>query len=211
MKRSYFLLVTIYCLPLTVFLAGCGNGPGQPGSTGTEDTGVMLSSSIIPTYNGTNTNDVDVVQQTTCTSGKPEIFTDHSATVTITATLLNPNPQIPPGTLYIEKYTAEYRRSQDSIGAPPIESDTRFDTIAVTPPQSGTDSTTTTFTAIFVDLKRKDKYLSDVQSGAYSYGLAYLNNYTAIYTFEGQSQYGKRFTFMAQADFQIGSFDNCQY
>lgn len=209
MKKSYFLLVAVCLLLFTFLLSGCGSGPGSPGSTGTEDTGIMLDAIITPLYIGKNTNSVDVVQQT-CTSGTPETFTDHSATLTVTARLINTNPQIPPGILYVEKYTVEYRRSQDSIGAPPIETDTRYGTIVITPPQSGTGSTTTTVTVIFVDLKRKDKYLSDVQSGAYSYSSAYLNNYTATYTFEGQSQYGKRFTFMVQADFQMGSFDNCQ-
>lgn len=211
MKRSYFLLVTIYLLLFTFLLAGCGSGPGSPGSQGTEDTGVKLETTITPTYNGANTSSVDAFQDI-CSAGPPAVYekiTDHSATVTITATLLNPNPQITPGTLYIDYYTVEYRRSQDSIGAPPIESDTRYDTIVVTPPQSGTGSTTTTFTAIFVDLIRKAKYSSDTFGGAYSSSLAYLNNYTATYTFVGHNQYGKSFSFMAQVDFQIGDFDNC--
>lgn len=214
MKRNYPLF-TIYCLLLTVFLSGCGSGPGQPGSAGTEDTGVLLSTSLTPTYNGKNTSDVDAFQDicTAATATTPAVYEkiyDHQATVTITATLLNPTPQITPGTLYIDYYTVEYRRSQDSIGAPPIESDTRYDTIIITPPLSGTGSTTTTFTAIFVDLTRKAKYSSNTLSGAYSYTtLAYLNNYTATYTFVGHNQYGKSFSFMAQVDFQIGDFNNC--
>ncbi len=211
MKRNYPLF-TIYCLLLTVFLWGCGSGPGSPGSQGTEDTGVRLDATITPTYNGANTSSVDAFQDI-CSAGPPPVYekiTDHSATVTITATLLNPNPQIAPGTLYIDYYTVEYRRSQDSIGAPPIESNTRYDTIIITPPLSGTGSTTTTFTAIFVDLTRKAKYSSNTLSGAYSYTtLAYLNNYTATYTFVGHNQYGKSFSFMAQVDFQIGDFNNC--
>lgn len=210
MKRSRFLLVTIYSLLVAVFLWGCGGGPGSPGSGNTEDTGVTLEASIVPTYSGSNSYSVDVVRQI-CSAGPPPVyekFTDHGATVTITARLLNPNAQLPPGILYIEKYTVEYKRSSDSIGAPPIESDTRFNSIAIAPP-TGTGTSTVTATLIFVDLKRKDKYLTDMTSGQFTSGLAYINNYTAIYTFEGKNAYGKAFSFKAQTDFQIGSFDYC--
>lgn len=210
MKRSRFLLVTIYSLLVAVFLWGCGGGPGSPGSANTEDTGVTLEASIVPTYSGSNSYSVDVVQQI-CSAGPPPVpekFTDHGATVTITARLLNPNAQLPPGILYIEKYTVEYKRSSDSIGAPPIETDTRFNSIAIAPP-TGTGTTVVTATLIFVDLKRKDKYLSDMTSGQSTSGLDYINNYTAIYTFEGKNAYGKAFSFKAQTDFHIGSFDYC--
>lgn len=222
MKRNYiFLIFVVYCLMSTVFLWGCGSGPGSPGSTATEDTGVILDATLAPSYLGTNTYSVDVVKNPQpCVFGDPtahpptpdkfENFLDHNAILTVDATLVNPNPQITPGTLYIEKYTIEYRRSQDSIGAPPIESDTRYVTLVITPPLSGTASTTTTATLVLVDLTRKDKYLSDILTGAYAYtSSAFLNNYTATYTFEGQNQYGKRFSFIAQTNFQMGSFNYC--
>jgi hypothetical protein len=211
MKRRCYLLFTVCCLLFTVFLWGCGSGPGSPGSQGTGDTGVMLDATIIPTYKGANTSSVDAFQDI-CSAGPPpvyEVFTDHSATVTINARLLNPNTTFQPGTLYIEKYTVEFRRSADSIGAPPIQSDTRYNSIIITPP-TGTGVTTVTDTIILVDLIRKDKYATDMLSGMYtSAGSAYLNNYTATYTFYGKNQFGDSFSFTAQVDFQIGDFDNC--
>ncbi len=42
MKRVHFLLFTVCCLLSVIFLWGCGSGPGSPGSTGSEDTGVIL-------------------------------------------------------------------------------------------------------------------------------------------------------------------------
>ncbi len=210
MKKSYFLLFTVCCLLFTVFLWGCGGGgPGSPGSSGTEDTGVRISAILVPTYLDENTYSVDAFRNPDC-DGKPdtndpEPFTDHSATVIINAELLNPNATFRPGTLYIEKYTVEYRRSTDSIGTPPIESDTRYKTIIITPP-TGTGTTTVEVSSILVDLLRKEKYSSDVTSDWYSYGSAYLNNYTAVYTFEGKNEYGTKFSFKAQTDFQIGNF-----
>jgi hypothetical protein len=210
MKRKSWLFVICYLSFIVLFLWGCGSGPGSPGSQGTEDTGVILEATIVPTYNGEDTYSVDAFQQV-CSEGPPpeyEYFTDHQATVTITATLINPNTTFQPGTLYIEKYTVEFRRSADSIGAPPIQSDTRYKTIVINPP-TGTGETTVTDTVILVDLLRKDQYATDVLSGQYSYGSAYINNYTAIYTFKGKNEYGDSFSFKAQTDFQIGSFDNC--
>ena len=210
MKRSHFLMFNIYCLLFTLLLWGCGDGPGSPASKGSEDTGVMLEATIIPTYNGTDTYSVDAFQQV-CTEGPPpvyEVITDHAAKVTISSRLLNPTSTFQPGTLYIEKYTVEFRRSTDSIGAPPIESDTRYKSIIITPP-SGAGTNTLEDTLILVDLTRKDKYATDMLSGMYTSGSAYLNNYTAIYTFEGKNQFGKEFSFKAQVDFQIGNFNNC--
>jgi hypothetical protein len=209
MKRKS--IVIVFLMSVSIIASwGCGGGPGSPGSVNTEDTGVTLEATLVPTYLGNNSYSVDVVQQI-CQAGPPpefEKFTDHNTTATITARLLNPNAQIPAGILYIEKYTVEFRRSSDSIGAPPIESDTRYTSIAVTPP-TGSDVATVTATLILVDLTRKGKYLTDMTSGRFTSGMALINNYTALYTFEGKNSYGNSFSFKAQTDFQIGSFDYC--
>ena len=93
MKRRYLIFIT-YCLLLTGLLYGCGGaGPGSPGSDGTEDTGVLLDATIAGNYNGAATYSVDAFQDI-CDVGPPpeyEIFTDHGATLTVTARLVNPN------------------------------------------------------------------------------------------------------------------------
>ena len=210
MRKNKFLLFTVYCLLSTVLLWGCGGGAGSPGSKGTEDTGVEVDATITPLYLGDNTYSVDIVPDV-CDPGPPpeaETFTDHGATLTMTARLINPNTTFQVGTLYVEKYTVQFRRSSDSIGAPPIQSDTRYDTIVI-PAPAGTGVTTVEDTVILVDLIRKDQYKADVTSGQYNSGLAYLNNYTALYTFEGKNEYGEKFSFKAQTDFQIGNFNYC--
>jgi hypothetical protein len=209
MKRRY-LIVIMYWLLLSGILYGCGGGPGSPGSRGTEDTGVMLDATITGTYNGADIYSVDTFQQV-CSAGPPptyEYFADHAATVSITARLVNPSAKFTPGTLHIQKYRVEYRRLNDSIGAPPIETFIGYPSIDITPPV-GTATTTTVFTAMLVDLLRKDQYAADVTSGQYSAGLAYINNYTAVYTFEGVNDFGTHFSFQAMLTFQIGAFNNC--
>jgi hypothetical protein len=211
MKRNYFLLFSGYCLLLAIILVGCGGGgPGSPGSSGSENTGVMVDASVVGSYNGVATNSVDAFpdQCGTPPATTPEFFADHQATVTFTARLLNPDATFQAGKLYIEKYTVELRRSTDSLGAPPIESDTRYNTIEIPAPIGASEVTVTT-NIILVDLLRKDQYAVDMLSGRYSSGQAYLNNYTAIFTFYGQNQFGENFKIKTQMDFQIGNFNNC--
>ncbi len=193
-------------------MCGCGggDGPGSPGSEGTEDTGVILNAYVTPVYLGENTPDVDAFQDI-CDPGPPpeyESFTDHYATVTISARLINPNATFQAGNLYVEKYTIEYRRSTDSIGSPPIETYVGYSTILI-PAPTGTGVTTVEAPVMFVDLIRKDKYKADVTSGQYTSGLSYINNYTAIYTFEGKNDFGDKFKFKTQVDFSIGWYLNC--
>jgi hypothetical protein len=216
-KRSFFLLSFIVILS-SVFLYGCGGGgPGSPGSDGSEKTGVILDATLAPTYLGANTNSVDAFQNPDCdgdpTTNDPESFTDHSATLTVNARLLNPNATFQPGNLHIEKYTIKYFRSSDSITAPPIETDVRFVSIPITPPTAPSTpsaSTLVTATVSFADLVRKDNYSDDMLSGIYSSSLAFINNYTAVYKFEGKNDFGEKFSFEVQADFQIGNFDYCE-
>ena len=211
MKRNYFLLFAGYFSLLAILLAGCGGGgPGSPGSSGSENTGVALSATVVGSYQGAATNSVDAFpdQCGTPPATTPEFFADHQATVTFTARLLNPGSDFQAGKLYIEKYTVEFRRSSDSIGAPPIESDTRYQTIEI-PAPIGAGEVTLTSTTILVDLLRKDQYASDMLSGRYSSGSAYLNNYTAIFTFYGQNEFGENFKVQTQMNFQIGNFNNC--
>ncbi|MFZ3135890.1 MAG: hypothetical protein WA126_00695 [Thermodesulfovibrionales bacterium] len=175
------------------------------------DTGLILEATVTPAYRGQNTYSVDAFQQI-CSPGPPpafEFFGDHQASVTITARLRNPNTTNPPGNLTIEKYTVDYARSADSPGAPPIASDTRYRNIVI-PQPTGTGSTTVTDSSVFLDLLRKAKYENDITSEQFSSGPAFINNYTATYTFQGKTEKGEVFSFKTQTDFQIGSFDYCQ-
>jgi hypothetical protein len=211
-KRSFFLSCFIFVIS-AIFFYGCGGGgPGSPGSDGSDKTGVILEATIAPTYNSNNVYSVDAFQDD-CDSDPavvdPEYFADHGAVLTVNARLLNPDTTFRPGNLYIEKYTIKYYRSSDSIGAPPIETDVRYISLPITPP-TGTSVTQFTATVVFLDLVRKDKYNSDMSSGAYSSaGSAFINNYTAVYTFEGKNDFDEKFSFEVQADFQIGNFNYC--
>jgi hypothetical protein len=211
MKRV-FLIVSILALGI-VPLWGCGGaGPGAPGSIGCEDFGLICEVTITPTYLGNNTTNVDAFQDQ-CTAGPPptfEHFTDHGANVAVSLRLVNPTTTVTPPSLFVESYTIEYRRSNDSIGSPPIELYTGFSSFSVIPP-TGTDTSTVTEGLIFVDLTRKLKYGSDMLSGIFDSTTgspSFINNYTAIYTIQGQIK-GNRVTITGTQSFSIGDYNNC--
>jgi hypothetical protein len=210
MRYRYFGLFLI--LMCALFQASCGSQPGAPGSEG--DTGVKLDAMVTPFYNGGNAYSVDVAQEI-CDPGPPpvfEVFTDHAVVLDITATLERPDLNIQPGNLYVEEYTIDFYRSSDSVGAPPILSDRRFASLVIPVPTAGGGSVSVTTTLVLVDLPRKDQYYNDMLSGQYSSalsGLAFINNYTAVYTFYGKNEFGTHFKFTATTNFQIGDFDYC--
>lgn len=216
MKRSLVLIATLIVSLTTAFLWGCGGGggtPGQPGSQGTEDIGVTFDATITPFYLGGNFPEVDVIPIVDCDPSTPQLenepFTDHFAVLRLNVRQIDPNSTNEPKSLFIEKYSVEYRRAADSIGAPPIQSDTKRDTITIQSPSGGGTNTVTT-SVMLLDLIRKDIYREDVQSGQYAFTSdALLNNYTATYTFEGKDQNGTPFRFQAQTNFIIGSFNYC--
>jgi hypothetical protein len=207
MKRNHILIFKIFSILLLITLLGCGSeGPGSPGSDGTENTGLIVDAYVTPTYLDNNTNSVDAFQD--FCGDEYEVFQNHAANVTISARFVNPSATYAPGNLYIEKYTVQYRRSADSIGAPPIETYIGYQTIVI-PQPSAQGSMEVTQTLVFVDLLRKDQYAQDMWSGQYSSGLSYINNYTATYILEGKNELGEEFKIKANAEFQIGNFNNC--
>jgi len=214
MKRgNKVMLLTLFCVLSAVFFCGCGgSGPGSPGSTECENFGLICSVTITPVYLGSNTDNVDAAEDV-CDPGPPAVFekfTDHAAIVAVSLQLINPNTTLTPSSLFIESYTIEYRRSNDSIGSPSIQSDTRFISFSVTPP-TGTDISTVTQSLIFVDIPRKDKYYQDVLSGVFGATTgspSFINNYTAIYTIQGQIN-GTKVTIIGTKSFSIGDYNNC--
>jgi hypothetical protein len=201
MKKSYFWLFAICPVLIVLILWACGGGPGSPGSCGTEDTGVMVDAQITEGSRNVDAWPDEISTGVYCG------LKDSTVTLSLNLWLLNPNTDIKPGVLYIEKYTIEYRRSEDSIGAPPIETFTEYKTIPLVPP-TGEDLVTYGYSGIMLlDLKRKFQYEEDIASGQYAPGD--LNNYTAVYTFEGKNSYGSEFCFKMEFNFEIGDYAKC--
>lgn len=237
MKKRRFYSFSVLLL-LLAFLSSCGGGgAGAPGSSGSDETGVMLDAYVVPfykdidwdisnnetsagtlstiTYDGNLTNKVDVTQTPDCdpTNDKddPEYFGDHQALLVINARLLNPTSPFKPGNLFITHYTIDYYRSSDSLTAPPIETARRNVNIMIgtVSPSIGNGNRYSAAVVEFVDIIRKLEYVRLIDGGMYTSRPGYLNNYTAEYTFYGKDSYGKSFSFKVRHDFSMGSYDNC--
>ncbi|MCX8030333.1 MAG: hypothetical protein N3A59_01975 [Thermodesulfovibrionales bacterium] len=227
-NKLFFYSFVILFLP--IFLISCGGGgAGAPGTSGTDDIGVIIEAQIRPyfltaewaistsettstiSFTGNFTSSVDVTQgdcDPDPTIIELEPFAEHSAVLVVNTKLLNPSSPFKPGTLYITEYRIDYFRSTDSLGAPPIESDKRFVFIPIEVP-SGAGNRYNASSVVFFDLIRKFKYVEMLNSGMYTSKPGLLNNYTAEYTFFGKDSFDKSFSFKIRHDFTIGSFNNC--
>jgi hypothetical protein len=216
MNKS-ILLLCLYGLSALIILFGCGGSVGAPGSSDSAaETGVIIAAGVLPYYtdSGAVMTQVDVVSEDVCDAGPPavyEFYSDHMANVSITANLFNPNIGFDPLPLYIERYTIDFYRNSDSTGAPPIESVDSGTFIQIVPPTRAVPAATTTTAYIyFVDMGRKAKYKSDIDSGRYTSWGNYYNNYTASVTFYGKNANGKAFTVgPTNVSFNMGHYLIC--
>ncbi len=186
------LLVTV------LSLSACGGGGGGGDTLGGGGCGggatvtgvVVCADQVLPFYNQANTNQVDVVQNSShCTPPQIEFYSDHSANVTLSATLAQGATQPPSSTsIVFTQYTISYTAIPTpgsftpaiaSIG--PI-----FDTITVTVPPSG--SGTTTRTVALLNLRQKQIFVNDLGQGGFFDGVQ--RNYSLTYTFTGFDQRG---------------------
>lgn len=177
-------------LTLLAVLIGCGSEARS---------GLIITATITPTYNGGNTSSVDVVPQALCSSGEPEYFATHGATVVFNVRRKYPDSTVSES-ITIDGYTTLYTPNADSPSAPAIQQDARAETIFI-PSPAGSGATEVETSVVLVDLVRKIAYRAAVSGD--------LNNYNALYTFSGRSQYGAEITVQTQTNFEIGSFDNC--
>ncbi len=223
MKRQTVFSFAILGILMFILSSCGGGGAGAPGTGGSGDTGVLINPELITFYSGIGYKFEQEKCEFTEMTGDPfnynvdiSSFGNHKALLVVRTSIINPQTTFQPGALYIEKYTIEYRRSTDAIGAPTIETYTAWKTIYVPVPtlddlkkDPPVNLRCTLFPQpeiIFLDEARKKKYKEDVLSGRFAYTGNFINHYTAIYRFEGKNIHGKSFDFIVTRDFTIGDF-----
>lgn len=180
---------------------------GESGCGGASDTGICLNvDSIVPTdIAGTDTSSIDMVWTTDCdgdtTTDDPEEFGSHSATVTISATLLSGATSPPAGTkVVITRYKVEFSVSPGYSG-PSFSTMEYYTTINVTVGGS------TSATVNLMTEEMKKPYVPELGgTGSWTYDWPV---YTVTYTFYGQDEYGNDVSASAFKEVTIGGFDNC--
>ncbi len=215
MKRRYLLLVLACCLLSAVFLFSCGSGPGAPGSSGSEDTGIEIQSvSIVPnkTTGGDAGPDLDTATHI-CSDGKPEpeggLFRV-DATMTIAAAKLNPltpggsTTTVEPFPATVQQCTITYMRPVDNPGAPVIDQWTVF-------PNCPLVDGSNTCIVDLIDITRKDKFWSDILTesnsglGVAALPVHYVANYKCIY----MNAFGQSGRFEVNLDIFLADFNTC--
>lgn len=197
MKRSYFLLFTVCSLFFSVFLWGCGAGPGAPGSSGSEDTGINIKSVSITRTDGP---DLDVYSDPTGCSGSPEtLLTRKDATITIGAEKLNATSTFDPFPASVEECTITYRKAIEDPSSPTIESWIFY-------PNCTLISGTTTCNVQLIDITRLGVYWDALTSHEPA---EYPTHYIASYKCTYMNNYGDSGTFETEYDIWLADFLMC--
>lgn len=207
MKRSHFLIFNIYCLLFTLLLWGCGDGPGSPGSEGSEKTGieprVVSITHSDPSGDQGDLWEIDFIQDI-CDDGKPEPFGNDVASIAFFGDQLNPNVTSD-NALFVTNYRVTFLKEDPS--SPTIEQNEYGNQSGVTILPS---ADTGPFSFLVLDSGKKRAIAQDISDGIYipkSYPLLY-NMKIEIW---GQDKYGK--------DFKVGpiikmisiaNYDHCQ-
>ena len=192
-RHFSFILMLIF----TASLASCGSGGGAPGSSGSNETGILIQSVLL----SVESNDIDVFQNPTACAGLPESpLTDSDVTVDITATAVNQDPTfVTPFPANVESCSISYTSAV--VGAPIIESTTIF-------PNCSFIEGTTTCTLELLNIARKNQWWSDFSSGKFV-PAEYPTKYTVTYSCKYQNSYNKEGKLEGRIDIDLADWLSC--
>ena len=181
-------LIIIALMLLSAFIfSGCGGGVGAPGSSGSDNTGI-------------------VIQSATLTIGSPDIDVcggRESATLNVSAApLVSGSTDDPFNGASIEECTITYKKANEDPGAPIIETLTIFPNCPLVNGSTSCDVT-------LIDEQRKVKWLNDVNGGVFI-PAENPTHYVAAYNCRYMSSFGKTGGFHAEVDIWLANFTNCQ-
>ncbi|MEF9427492.1 MAG: hypothetical protein L0956_10140 [Candidatus Mariimomonas ferrooxydans] len=202
MKKRY--IISSLILTGFLFLYGCGGGSGgAPGSSGSEDTGIMLRAvSIVGNPTSTDlTPDIDVAlhfcdeEQTEPEEGLFRV----DATITIDAALVNTGFDTFPAS--VEECTITYKKANEDPASPIIEKLTDYPNCPI---YDGTNECVVEL----IDIQRKVDYWDDVDSGLNT-PAEYPTHYAAVYECKYINIYGESGTFQVEYDIRLADFNTC--
>lgn len=203
MKRSHFLIFNIYCLLFTLLLWGCGDGPGSPGSSGSEDTGIQIKAVSITKEEGP---DIDVFSNPlACPPDNPtkpeKLLTREDATMTIDASKLNPNSTFDPFPASVEECTITYKKAVEDPSSPVIESMTIY-------PNCNISSGSNTCNVTLIDIERKVDFWIALVYGV-NLPAEYPTHYIAQYECKYVNNYDKTGHFQVEYDIWLADWLIC--
>lgn len=210
MKGNYFLSGLMVLLTLPLY--SCGGGDiGAPGSTGSNDTGIIIQSvSIVGVPTKTDlTPDVDAnvhVCEVDATTGEVTVeegLFRVSAEITVLAKKLNESTlSQAPFPASVEQCTVTYLKAVEDPSAPIIPSLTFFPNCIIS------DSTASICSVPLIDIQRKNDFWSALVSGK-NVPSERPTHYVAKYSCTYKNIFGTG-TFLVEYDFWIDDFNTCQ-
>ncbi|GMR03423.1 MAG: hypothetical protein BMS9Abin21_267 [Thermodesulfovibrionia bacterium] len=201
MKTRYVMASLIFAGFL--FLNGCGSNStgGAPGTSGSEDTGIMIRAvSIID--NDATPGDIDVNNHV-CSDGKTEPINAlhlERATITIDAALINPGFDTFPAS--VEECTITYKKANEDPASPIIEQLTDYPNCPVY------EEETNECVVDLIDVQRKVDYWDDFSNGLNT-PAEYPTRYIAVYNCKYVNIYGESGTFQVEYGIRLADFETC--
>ncbi len=177
-----------------LFVSGCGSSSigGAPGSSGSEDTGILIAVSIVGNPTPTDlTPDIDVALHYCDPPDNTELedgLFRVTATMTIDAALVNPDFDTFPAT--VVECNITYYKDEDNLDAPTIKSDTTRLSSCVL--NEGTNECN----VLLITIARKRSFWSDIVAGIYTpdrpavYDAFYKCKYINFFGEEGYFEMG---------------------
>lgn len=190
MKRIHIvgILITYYII-FSFLLSGCGDGPGAPGSEGSEDTGIDIR--ILGVTNNDPNGDIgdvwtiDFVQDV-CESGDAETFGDNFANITFFGQPIHPTIKANPNILYVTNYRVTFSQLDPTF--PPID-EIRAGTQGSV--SISANNQTGPFSFLILDVGRKVKLYDDITGPFIPSSLPLL--YDMTIEMWGEDMYGQSF------------------
>jgi len=203
MKRSYKLAFFAILIILSFLLWGCGDGPGIPGSCGTEDTGIDVRLSNV-SHSDPSGDQGDLWQidlfMSDC-EGQPEPWGDDHLNVSFAGIPIY--APLPSNTLFITHYRVTY--TPLSPGYPPIDEiqGGAQGSIGIVP-----EAVIGPFPFLILDFGRKFKLQDVISRGVYPADYPLLYDMTVEWW--GQDMYGNDFCVGPLIRvIEIGPYDKC--
>lgn len=180
-----------------VLLAGCGGGMGAPGSTGGDETGIVIRSATL----SVDSPDIDTAIHACSETTVEPALSRTDATLTVNATGLVPNSADDPFlAASVEQCTITYKKANEDPGAPIIETLTVY---PKTPLLSGTSS----FPITLMDIERKTRWWNDFSGGVFT-PAEYSTHYVAVVVCTYKNGYGTG-SFQSELDIWLADFNLC--
>ena len=203
MNRRFHSLILIAFV--IVALVSCGGGGGAPGSTGTDNTGIIIQSVDI-LANGGNSS-IDVYQNPLACGTFPDLkpetpLTPNLAIITLMATNANAEVSTAQFPASIEQCTITYVKANEDPAAPVLEK------LTIYPNCSFKADAPTACTMMLIDIDRKHQYWDARQNGKNipaEYPTHYIARYSCIYT----NSFGKSGTFQIETDIWLADWLSC--